>query len=202
MNPAQVAQSYDQLAERFAAGQMRGRGIREHERALAFVNDGGRAVDVGCGSSGRIIDLLRRRGYAVEGVDISPRMLEIAKACHPDVAFQQADMSEWIPPSQYDFISAWDSFWHVPLAHQAAVLEKLLRALAPGGVCIFTMGGLDTPSEKTDTAMGPPMYYATLGLPRTLALLVESGCVCRHLEYDQHPELHVHVIVQRALSVG
>jgi hypothetical protein len=124
-------------------------------------------------------------------------MLEIAKARHPDVAFHLADICAWQPTRQYDFTSAWDSLWHVPLAHQAAALGKLLRALAPSGVGLFTMGGLDAPSEKIDAAMGPPMYYATLGIPAVLALLAEAGCSCRHLEYDQRPDLHVYIIAQR-----
>jgi RimJ/RimL family protein N-acetyltransferase len=41
------------------------------------------------------------------------------------------------------------------------------------------------------------MYHATLGIPKTLQVLAEAGCVCRHLEYDQHPEAHVYVIAQK-----
>ena len=76
------------------------------------------------------------------------------------------------------------------------MLRKILNGLAPGGVCIFTMGGTDARSEKVDSAMGPPMYYSTLGITDTLRSLSETGCVCRHLEYDQHPESHVYIIAQ------
>ena len=77
------------------------------------------------------------------------------------------------------------------------MLAKLMQGLTPGGVCIFTTGGLDAPSEKVDAAMGVQMYYGVLGIPRTLALIAEHGCVCRHLEYDQYPESHLYVIAQR-----
>src|SRR6187402_1286848 len=40
------------------------------------------------------------------------------------------------------------------------------------------------------------MYHATLGVPKTLQVLAEGGCVCRHLEYDQYPEDHVYLIAQ------
>lgn len=46
-------------------------------------------------------------------------------------------------------------------------------------------------------AQEPLMYYATLGIPHTLAVLAEAGCVCRHLEYDQLPEPHVYLIAQQ-----
>ena len=125
-------------------------------------------------------------------------MIELAKQRHPNVGFHHADICEWDFPRKYDLISAWDSIWHLPLTDQEPVLKKILQGLTSGGVCIFTTGGLDGPSEKVDSAMGPQMYYSVLGIPNTLKLISETGCICRHLEYDQYPELHLYVIAQRA----
>lgn len=199
MTPADVANSYDRIAERWLSAELSRNGIAQHERALAFVESKRFALDIGCGCSGRFIDLLTKHAFRVEGVDISERMVQLARQRHPEVVFRRADICEWRFPRQYDFISAWDSVWHVPLAWQDSVLRKMLEGLAPGGVCIFTTPGLDTPSEKIDFAMGPQMCHSGLGIPRTLELLAETGCVCRHLEYDQYPELHLYVIVQRTL---
>jgi SAM-dependent methyltransferase len=199
MKPGDVARSYDRLADHWSSDAFpRSNGIAQHERAIAFVKEKRCALDIGCGSSGRIIDLLLSHGFAVEGLDISQRMLELAKQRHPDVPFHHADICQWDFPQAYDLISAWDSIWHVPLTEQAPVLKKILQNLTPGGVCIFTTGGLDAPAEKVDTAMGPQMYYSVLGIPNTLQLIAETGCVCRHLEYDQYPELHLYIIAQRA----
>ncbi len=198
LSPAEIARGYDALAEQWNSDQFpRSNGIAAHERAIAFVRHRGRALDVGCGSSGRIIDLLLAHGFTVEGVDLSARMLELARRRHSALTFHHADICEWQPPARYDLISGWDSIWHVPLAEHEPVLRKLLGALTPGGVCIFTAGGVDVPQEKTDAAMGPPMYYSALGIPRLLEVLADEGCICRHLEYDQHPELHVYVIAQK-----
>jgi trans-aconitate methyltransferase len=199
MTPAEIAQSYDQLADQWNSDAFpRENGINQHERAVAFVKNRRCALDVGCGSSGRIIDLLQSHGFEVEGLDISHRMIELAKRRQPAVTFHHADICEWDVPKKYDLISAWDSIWHVPLSQQERVLKKLLTGLSSGGICIFTMGGLDAPSEKVDSAMGPQMYYSVLGIPDTLRLLSDAGCVCRHLEYDQYPELHVYVVAQKA----
>ena len=198
MKPVDVAAGYDQLADLWNSEKFdRSNGIAQHERALAFCDQQRRALDVGCGSSGRIIELLQHHGFDVEGVDFSPRMLELARKRHPEVTFHQADICNWRLPHDYDLISAWDSIWHVPLAQHEAVLRKLLRGLEPDGVCIFTMGGLDEEADKVDAAMGPQMYHSTLGIPKTLQIVQDTGCVCRHLEYDQHPQPHVYMIVQR-----
>jgi RimJ/RimL family protein N-acetyltransferase len=90
--------------------------------------------------------------------------------------------------------------WHVPLAQQEVVLTRLCRGLSAGGVLVFSTGGTDVPEEKQNSCMGPPMYHAALGIPRTLHVLAEAGCVCRHLEYDQYPEAHVYLIAQRPES--
>lgn len=200
MTPSETAQSYDQIAERWVSAEFdRTNGIAPHERALAFLNPdhGHRALDIGCGSSNRILDLLRNHGFEAEGLDLSRRMIELARGQRPEVVFHHADICEWTFPRAYNVISAWDSLWHLPLDQQEPVLKKILEGLAPGGVFITTTAGLDGPEEITTSDMGVEVAYSTLGIPALLRLLADSGCVCRHLEYDQLPELHVYVIIQK-----
>jgi SAM-dependent methyltransferase len=199
MTPSEIARSYDQLADQWNSDAFpRNNGLEQHERAVAFAKEKRYALDIGCGSSGRIIELLTRHGFEVEGLDISQRMIQLAKQRHPNAVFHHSDIREWDFPRKYDFISAWDSIWHLPLTDQEPVLKKMLQGLTAGGICLFTTGGLDAPTEKVDYAMGPKMYYSTLGIPDTLTRLSAAGCICRHLEYDQYPELHVYIIAQRA----
>ncbi|MDB6007076.1 MAG: tam 2, partial [Prosthecobacter sp.] len=172
-------------------------GLAQFERAISFTTHHGHALDIGCGSSTRFLDLLLKHGFHVEGLDVSERMIALARQGRPEIMFHHADISTWELPQSYDFISAWDSIWHLPLAAQEPVLRKICAGLAPGGVFIFTTGGLDGPEEKLDSSMGPPVHYSVLGIPRTLELLHQCGCVCRHLEYDQHPEKHLFIIAQK-----
>ena len=201
MKPDEVGKSYDQIAERWNDDRFpRTNGLDQHARAIAFASQRRRALDIGCGCSGRVLDLLMQSGFRAEGLDISERMVELARLRHPGVTFHHADICQWEFPTEYDFVSAWDSIWHVPLEAQRRVLTKILAGLSPGGVCIFTTGGVDEPSETRDSAMGPPMYHGALGIPLTLEVLGASGCVCRHLEYDQYPELHVYIIAQKQIQ--
>ena len=182
MDPEDVGRSYDRLADHWNSSRFdRDNGISQHERAIAFIELRGAALDIGCGSSGRIIDLLLATGFEPQGIDVSPRMIELARSRHPEVLFELADIRHWQPPRRYAFVSAWDSIWHVPLKDQAAVLLKALGALESGGVMIFTTGGVDEPEERRNTLMGPPMYHAALGIPRTLAVIAQAGAVCRQL---------------------
>jgi len=197
VKPSEVGQSYDSIAHRWQSPPRPLTGLEQHDRALKFVKARGDALDVGCGCNGRFVDLLTTQGFTVEGVDVSARMIELARQRDPGIQFHHADICDWPLRRKYDFITGWDSIWHVPLDAQERVLTKLCRGLNPGGVLIFTIGGVDQPGEVRDAHMGVPMYTATLGIPNTLEVLTRSGCVCRHLEYDQYPELHVFIIAQR-----
>ena len=197
MRPVEIGQSYDTIAHLWREPHIQSIGMSQLDRALKFTTARQYALDIGCGCSGRLIDVLITHGYQVEGVDVSERMIALAKERQPKVALHRADICQWNLPRRYDFILAWDSIWHVPLEEQRPVMEKIWGGLTQHGVCLFTMGGLDEPGEKIDSCMGPPMYYSTLGIPKTLELLTRCGCVCRHLEFDQYPEQHLYIIAQK-----
>lgn len=200
MQPEDIAAGYDQIADRWQSPSFnQDNGIAQHQRAFQFGVSRGAALDIGCGCSGRIITLLQDTGYAPEGLDLSVRTLELAKNRHPDTQFHHADICTWNPSKTYDFISAWDSIWHIPLDQQAPTLTKIINMLSPGGIFIFTFGGLDEPSSMTNKDMDVPMYYSTLGISGTLNVVQAAGAICRHMEFDQHPEPHVYVIAQAAL---
>ena len=195
-----TASAYDLIAERWLDRNFgRQDGVAQHARALAFLDDAaaGWALNVGCGCNTRFNALLRGRGLALEGIDVSGRMLALARVADPVVVLHQADVCNWPPPRRYRFISAWDSIWHVRLDRQRALLRGLMATLEPRGVFVFSAGGLDAAGEHCDDAMGPEVYYATLGIPGLLEVIRESGCVCRHLEFDQWPQNHLVLIVQR-----
>lgn len=80
MTPPETAASYDRIAEHWNSDTFdRENGIRQHRRALQFAPGSGSAIDIGCGASGRIIDLLLPEGFSVEGLDISAEMLRLAR---------------------------------------------------------------------------------------------------------------------------
>lgn len=197
MDPETTGRQYDQIAHIWQEPHIQSNGIAQFERAIQFTKSHGHALDIGCGSSGRFIDLLSKHGFTPEGMDISSRMIALARQRHPHISFHEADICRWNFTKKYDFISAWDSTWHLPLEQQEPALKKICEGLTQNGVYIFTTGGLDEPKEKSDSCMGVEVAYSVLGIPRFLELLTKFGCVCRHLEYDQYPEQHLYIIAQK-----
>ena len=197
MQPNEIGRSYDTIAHVWQEPNIQSNGIPQFERAIKFTKARNHALDIGCGSSGRFFDLLLKHGFQVEGIDVSEKMIALARQRHPNVPLHHADIVTWSLPRRYDFISAWDSIWHLPLEMHELVLHKICDGLTRDGVLIFTTGGVDKPEEKSDSCMGPPMYYSVLGIPKTLELLTRFNCICRHLEYDQYPEQHLYIIAQK-----
>lgn len=199
MQPEQTGLAYDEITHLWQRDSFnRSNGIAQHQRALAFAKNRGKALDVGCGCTGRILDLLLNAGFTPEGVDVSAKMVALARQRQPELTFHQQDICKWEISDKYDFISAWDSIWHVPLQQQAALMHKLITSLNSGGVLIFSCGGTEQAGEHSNTAMGPEVYYASLGINGFTELLLNAGCTIRHLEYDQYPELHTYFIAQKS----
>lgn len=160
----------------------------------------GYALDIGCGCTNRFVPIIESNGLTYEGIDVSNDMLAIAKSQLPAHTFYCADICTFTLTKHYSFISAWDSFWHIPLAQQAPLLKKLVAHLVDDGVLLFSCGGTTESGEHTNKVMGPEVYYASLGLHGYIALLMDAGCFVRHVEFDQHPELHTIIIVQKRVE--
>jgi len=206
MTPAEIGKAYDTITHLWLRKDFnRKNGTAQHQRALDFLNQPQPrssqkppyALDVGCGCNGRFIDLLKEEGFYIEGLDISEKMIRLARDRNPELTFYHHDICTWKLPRQYDFITAWDSIWHIPLAEQEKVLSKLVNALTPHGVLIFSFGGLDEPNEHTDNFMGPEVYYSSLGTRGFLDVFSQLPCEVRHLEFDQYPEMHTFMVIQK-----
>lgn len=198
MTPQQTGERYDRLADWWRQQPaVSNYGLAQLERALKFAGPSGDCLDVGCGSEGRFIGRLLQLGYRVEGLDVSARMIELAAKRNPGATFHTAEISRWSFPKRYDFISAWDSTFHLPLDLQEPVLRKMCDGLNSGGILLFTCGGGEQPGEISGSFGGEDFGYSTLGVPGFLRVLRDCGFALKHLEYDQYPENHVTVVAAK-----
>jgi hypothetical protein len=62
---------------------------------------------------------------------------------------------------------------------------------------LFRCGGTVVPEEVSVGLEGERFDYSTLGVNGFLRLLIDFGCTCKHLEYDQYPKNHVSIIAQK-----
>jgi SAM-dependent methyltransferase len=171
---ALVRDGYDRIAEAYASWEEAG-GVKERHlaRLAELVPDGGRVLDLGCGTGQLVTRHLVER-YEVVGVDISPHSIEVAKREVPGAEYRCGDMAELdLEPESFDAVVAFFSIIHVPREEQGGVLAAIHRWLRPGGHAIVTLGAAD--GEGTGDFLGAEMYWSSWSREQNLALLVDAG---------------------------
>jgi SAM-dependent methyltransferase len=126
----------------------------DHERWLANLERvardhglrGQRLLDVGCGTGKSFAPMLRR-GYEVVACDISPAMVEHARAVAGDEAdVLVADVRELPVLGRFDLVTALDDAFNYLVSDDelSAALRGVARNLRPGGMLVFDVNTLAT----------------------------------------------------------
>jgi ubiquinone/menaquinone biosynthesis C-methylase UbiE len=114
-----------------------------------------RVADLGCGS-GSLSVLLAEEGYDVSGLDLSDRMLDVARAkatsAGVDVAFTQGDASRpGLETGAFDVVLCRHVLWALP--DPSAALARWVDLLRPGGRLVLVEGrwstGAGLPARRT-----------------------------------------------------
>lgn len=124
--------------ERFGAGWTR---AAEHGDFMALLGDvtGRRVLDLGCGA-GQLAHHLADRGAAeVTGVDVSERMLALARTrwAHPRVTYLRGAIEDAaFPAARFDLVVSALALHYVE--DYAGLVRRIAGWLAPGGVLVYS----------------------------------------------------------------
>ena len=148
MSPAYVQTLFDQYAPRFEASLVDELGYRGPAllfKAVLSVRAAAgkpaffkRAIDLGCGTGLAAAAFAREVDHMI-GIDLSPRMIERARATGLYAELDVADMLQGLrkrDDAGADLVLAADAMVYV--AELAPVLAEAERVLAPGGLFAFT----------------------------------------------------------------
>jgi SAM-dependent methyltransferase len=102
-----------------------------------------RVLDLGCGTGSHAI-ALARLGYEVEGLDLSARLLDVARskaAAEPKLSlrFREGDMSRELPPGPFDAVTSLFGAFACVTDDEAAerVLAGVAKLVPKGGLFVF-----------------------------------------------------------------
>ncbi|TDD65639.1 class I SAM-dependent methyltransferase [Jiangella aurantiaca] len=193
---AAVSTSYDTVAdtyaERFPASRL---GPLGHAMLRAFAefvlaDSKGPVADLGCGP-GAVTAVLADHGLEVSGIDVSPRMIELARAAHPELPFSVGSITALdLPDGQLGGALAHFSTHHTPPEHLPAVFAEFHRTLAPGGhLLLGTHLGQDEHLRPAEAYGGHPVSYEWFLLPgeRIAALIADAGLTIVARLDEPHP---------------
>lgn len=159
--PDRIADHYDRNAHIFDAARQRGF-VEQHwfDRFLLAVPRGGHILDLGCGAGEPIDRYLIDTGHVLTGVDVSARMIALARTRFPRHEWHHADM-RWVTIGRnFQGVLAWDSLFHLPHQDQADMLQRISHWLEPGGALLFNSGGEH--GVAIGEQFGEPLYHASL----------------------------------------
>jgi len=109
-------------------------------------------LDLGCGAGIPVTRWLAHRGYAVTGVDVSARQLELVRKYVPEATFIKADMIDLaLGPETFDAVVAFHSIIHVPAK---SIRRCLPPSIAGWGRAEYYWRPSPSRSSRARTAIG------------------------------------------------
>ncbi|HEY1487998.1 MAG TPA: class I SAM-dependent methyltransferase [Micromonosporaceae bacterium] len=152
-----IRDSYDAVAEAYAREIGNELPDKPVDRALyglfaELVGVGARVADVGCGP-GHVGAYLAGLGLDVVGIDLSPKMIEVATARYPAVAFRVGDMTAvgGLGSDEWAGAVCPYSIVHFGPEPRAAAFAELARVIRPGGwlLLAFHTASIEAPGTAS-----------------------------------------------------
>lgn len=136
--------------------------------AAADIRPGQRVLDVACGTGvlARAAAIRTGLGGAVTGLDLSPRMLAIARRLSPTLDWQEGAAEALpFPDDAFDVVVSQFGLMFVP--EPSVALREMFRVLTPGGrLAVAVWASLtDTPAYEAEVAIVERLAGAAAGAP-------------------------------------
>lgn len=174
------------------------------DRYASAVGGAEPVVDMGCGP-GHIARYLAERGVGAFGVDLSPGMIEAARARNPHLRFETGDMTALDADDQsWAGIVAFYSLVNLPAAEVPVALAEFGRVLRDDGLLAYAVHGGDGEIHR-DEWDGEPvrLSFSLFALDDLVAWTEAAGfvieeAVSRPPYPDEHPTQRLYVRARRA----
>ena len=160
---------------------------------------GSSILDIGCGS-GYIASMLENKGFKVTGIDVSTKMLDLARANAPRSTFLRMDMKRLdFPKESFDGIVCLYAIFHVPRRYHLKILKLFRRVLRKKGLLAIHMGwGEWVGIEENWLGGGAPMYWSHYGKGKNLDLIRRAKLeIVLSKASKQKDGIHLFVLAQR-----
>lgn len=202
-----LAGDYDRIAELYAGQYCDELDRKPFDRDLLerfVLNVTSLVCDLGCGP-GHVAGFLASRGMDVVGVDLSPRMIEIARRRNPGGRYEVGDMRRLdVPAGSFGAILSIYSIIHVKRAAGVSVLREMHRVLRPMGRLLLACHRGQGAVHAEERFGQPVSLDATLFEPDELAgyvtdagFLVDETLVRQPYDFEYQAE-KIYVFVMKS----
>jgi 2-polyprenyl-3-methyl-5-hydroxy-6-metoxy-1,4-benzoquinol methylase len=169
-----VEESYDKMGEAYHNFRNNEKFNSELEKFAELLPASGRILDAGCGVGKPVSQFMTGKGFSVTGIDISSKMIALAKANVPQGDFLQKNIMELDFPSEsFDGIICVYTLWHIPKSNHESIIKNFDRMLKKGGILVLNTGVYE--SEGMSEFFGEPMLWSTNNPKKTLLYVKDAG---------------------------
>ena len=138
--------------------RVRRRAIRSKHRLIAKYHESGRALDMGCGT-GDFLAFLNSRGYAAQGIEVSPKARKAAVDKGVRVSPTLADLPA---NAEFNVITMWHALEHMPDPRNT--LTQLFKRCSKGGLLVIAV-----PDNESWDCSHYGSHWAAWDVPRHLS---------------------------------
>lgn len=167
---------YNSLAGSYAKQALDHGPVMQRKLFASLITKAGKILDAGCGS-GRDSAFFSEQGFKVVGIDMSEKLLEIARDAAPKAKFYSADMRHLsFEDNMFDGIWSCASIVHIKHKEIPEVFRNFYSVLKPGGLLYIHVkkgegeGYIDEPSMP-----GKKRFYSFFTAPLLKKYCEEAG---------------------------
>ncbi|TFG31393.1 class I SAM-dependent methyltransferase [Candidatus Thorarchaeota archaeon] len=169
-----VEKSYDRMGEKYHNLRDNEKFNCELEKFTGLLPISGKVLDAGCGVGRPVSQYLVKKEFSVTGVDISKKMVDLAKENVPEATFYQKNILTLdFPENSFDGIICVYTLWHIPRINHALIIQNFHRMLKDNGILVINTGIYE--SEGMSQFFGEPMLWSTNDPKKTLLSLKKAG---------------------------
>lgn len=169
-----IEESYDKMGEAYHRTRDNKKFNSELEKFTELLPRAGRVLDAGCGVGIPVSKFLVKKGFSVTGVDISKKLIDLAKENVPEANFHQKNIFELdFPDDSFDGIICVYTLWHIPRNNHQSIINNFHRMLKTNGILVLNTGIFE--SDGMSKFFGEPMLWSNNSPQKTLAITKENG---------------------------
>ena len=150
------------------------------------VRHGSSLLDLGCGEG--LLALLKRKGVALTGVDLSPEFLQLARHNGYDVTCVAELTSLPFADASFDYVASLDLFGHIAFEDKDAVIAEIKRVLRPDGVTMHGIEVLDRSLHQDYDSMSEEELLKFISVDGHIGLEDEVENATRFRSFFAHVE--------------
>lgn len=191
--------SYDATALKYAEKTSSLHPKKQIDAFIGYLPRQAEILDLGCGP-GRDAKIFAELGFAVTGIDLSPKMIELAKETVANAKFQVMDFSRMeFSKNHFDGIWASAAFLHAPKSNISQIFRNIHSLLKLEGIFYLSLKQGKGEILEQDARYGNvPKFWSFFDKDEIVDLLeqadfeiLQSSVVDKNSSYHTHEMIHL-----------